>query len=62
MTLDMSSDMKELKVSSHDTINILGDVDMLLRMNLHKVSRRFFEQNTDNAIKKYIPEDFISSL
>ena len=58
----MSSDNKQLKISSNSNISIFGDIDVLLHLNMHKTSLEFFETNTNDQLKKYIPSTFVNTL
>lgn len=62
MTLDMDNGKKNLGVESTHPISIFGDIDVLLKMRLHYVSKSLFDQNVPRELHKYIPRSYLESL
>lgn len=60
--LDMSTDRKELHVESKSFISIYGDIDILLKLDLHHTSKAFFEESLEEGLKKYVPLEFEQNL
>ena len=58
----MSTDRCELKVSSKTFISIMGDIDILTSLNLHKTSKEFFNETIEKELHKFLPTDFIKNL
>ena len=55
MTLNMSPNKQQLSILSRNPLTIFGDIDVLLKMKLHYVSKDFFDQNLPKELKKYLP-------
>lgn len=53
---------KQLLIESKNSLNILGDIDVLLKMKLHRVSKKFFEENISQDMRRYIPSSFQDDL
>ena len=58
----MSKDRQELRVTSRSFIRIMGDIDVLTSLELHRTSKEFFESTVDEGLKKFIPSGFVKSL
>jgi len=58
----MDPTMKNLVIESNSPFNILGDIDVLLKMKLHYVPKKFFEENISSDVQKYIPSSYLESL
>ena len=59
MTLNMSSNKQQLSILSRNPLIIFGDIDVLLKMKLHYVSKTFFDQNLPKELQKYLPISYI---
>lgn len=62
MNLNMSANNKVLGIESKNPFNIYGDIDVLLKMKMHYVTKKFFEENISPELLKYIPSSYIDSL
>jgi len=58
MTLNMSPTKRQLTILSRNPLSIFGDIDVLLKMKLHYVSKEFFEQNMPKELQKYLPSSY----
>jgi len=62
MNLNMDTSQKKLSIESKKEFNIFGDIDVLLKMKLHQVSKQFFEKEIPKDLRKYISQSFMDSL
>jgi len=62
MNLNMDVTQKQLSIESKFALNIFGDIDILLKMRLHNVSRNFFDQAIPEGLEKFLPKAFLDSL
>ncbi len=62
MNLNMDTSQKQLAIESKKPFNIFGDIDVLLKMNLHHVSKEMFDQNIPPELQKYVPKDYLVEL
>jgi len=54
---------KELTIDSKDQLSILGDIDILQKLNLHKqISKEFFKSQFPQGLRNLIPKEFIDKL
>jgi hypothetical protein len=58
----MDPSMKNLAIESNSPFSIFGDIDVLLKMKLHYVPKKVFEENISSDLQKYIPQSYIDSL
>jgi hypothetical protein len=58
----MDKSNKQLLIESKNNLNIFGDIDVLLKMKLHRVSKKFFEENISPEMRRYIPPSFQDDL
>ena len=62
MNLNMDPQEKNLLIESKNSLNIYGDIDVLLKMKLHYVPRELFDQNISKELTKYIPRSYLEAL
>lgn len=53
-----SEDGTELLISSNKCFQVLGDIDILLKMNMQKVSKDFFIKHLGKSLLTYLPKNF----
>jgi len=62
MNLNMDTSQKQLSIESKKPFNIFGDIDVLLKMRLHYVSRDIFEKEVPKELQKYVSQSFTDAL
>jgi len=62
MNLNMDTSQKLLAIESKKPFNIFGDIDVLLKMGLHYVSKEMFDQNIPHELQKYLPKQYLVDL
>ena len=58
----MDTQQKQLAIESKKPFNIFGDIDVLLKMGLHYVSRKMFDENIPIELQKFVPKYFLAAL
>ena len=58
----MDTMQKQLAIESKKPFNIFGDIDVLLKMGLHYVSRKMFDENIPVELQKFVPKYFLGAL
>ena len=60
---NLDGTQKELKIDSKDQLSILGDIDIVQKLNLHKqVSKEFVNAQIPRGLLQYIPKEFLEKL
>jgi len=62
MNLNMDTSQKQLSIDSKKAFNIFGDIDVLLKMRLHYVSKDIFNKEIPKELRKYVSQSFIDAL
>jgi len=62
MNLNMDNTERNLFIESKNPLTIYGDIDILLKMKLHYVSREMFEQNIPKELQRHVPMSYIQNL
>jgi membrane-associated HD superfamily phosphohydrolase len=62
MNLNMDTSQKQLSIESKKPFNIFGDIDVLLKMRLHYVSRETFEKEIPKNLQKFVSQSFLDAL
>ena len=62
MNLNMDTSQRQLAIESKKAFNIFGDIDVLLKMGLHYVSREMFDQIIPYTLQKYVPKYYLAAL
>jgi len=55
----MSPNKRDLSILSRQPLTIFGDIDVLLKMKLHYVSKEFFEQILPKELQKFLPNSYL---
>ena len=53
----MNKNKNKLGIFSKSPLNILGDMDVLIKLNLHKVEKSMIEKWFPRDVIHYLPED-----
>lgn len=56
----MNKTKNKLAVFSKTPLNIHGDIDVLIKLNMHKVDKRMIEKWFPKDVIHYLPENFSS--
>jgi len=62
MNLNMDTTQRQLSIDSKKSFNIFGDIDVLLKMRLHYVSKEIFNKEIPKELRKYVSQSFIDAL
>ena len=62
MSLNMDTSKKMLKIESKSPMQLYGDIDVLLKMGLHRISKESFEESIPVEVRKYISKEFTEGL
>lgn len=58
----MDTTQRQLAIESKKPFNIFGDIDVLLKMGLHYVTREMFDQNIPHELQKFVPKYYLQAL
>ena len=58
----MDTLQRQLAIESKKAFNIFGDIDVLLKMGLHYVTRKMFDDNIPLELQKYVPKYYLAAL
>jgi len=62
MNINMDTLQRQLAIESKKAFNIFGDIDVLLKMGLHYVTRKMFDDNIPLELQKYVPKYYLAAL
>lgn len=62
MNLNMDTMQRQLAIESKKPFNIFGDIDVLLKMGLHYVTRQMFDENIPTELQRYVPKYYLAAL
>jgi len=62
MNLNMKSTQTQLYIESKNPFNVYGDIDILIKMGLNKVSKEFFDTNIPADTQKYLSKNYMENL
>jgi hypothetical protein len=62
MNLNMDTSQRQLAIESRKPFNIFGDIDVLLKMGLHYVTRQMFNESLPVELQRYVPKYFLAAL
>lgn len=62
MNLNMDTSQRQLAIESKKPFNIFGDIDILLKMGLHYVTRDMFNATIPFELQRFVPKYFLAAL
>lgn len=62
MNLNLDTTQRQLSIESKKAFNIFGDIDVLLKMRLHYVSKDTFNKEIPKELRKFVSSSFVDAL
>jgi len=62
MNLNLDTTQRQLSIESKKAFNIFGDIDVLLKMRLHYVSKDTFNKEIPKDLRKFVSSSFVDAL